>query len=95
MTGGGAGRLTFLWERVSRSGGEISLREEETEPPEGRRGPWAEGEDPLEDVAALTEGEASLLLPEDGSRPSTTGFRALREGFGTLEAEVPLWEGRG
>ena len=40
-------------------------------------------------------GEASLLLPEDGSQPSISGFRDLREGLGTLEAEGPLWEGRG
>ena len=86
---GGVGRLTFLWERVSRSGGEISLREE-AGPPKGRRGPFAEGEDPLEAVADLTVGEDSLLLPDDGSRPSTTGVRALREGLGTLEAEGPL-----
>ena len=93
MTGTGVGLLTFLWERVSRSGGEISLQE--TEPPEGRRWPCGIGEEPLETGAGTTVGEASLLLPEDGSRPSISGLRALREGLGTLEAEGPLWEGCG
>ena len=87
------GLLIFLWERVSRYGGEISLRE--TEPPEGRCCPWGIGEDPLETGAGTTVGEASLLLPEDGSWPSIFGFRALREGLGTLEAEGPLCEGWG